>query len=254
MIRTSAVSRRHKFIRQIVLRRWLDASAARHGVTITPAEIAREVEVRRAEAKNNPKYQGVPFEQILKAQGTSLEGMRKSPVLRAQLQERKLSEVLLPEAEMKRRLAEEREAVMRRHGPRRKLAVLLTEVEKGDTEAARQASEQIRGRILREIPFAEAARTYSDDPYTKVAGGDAGWHNRDGSRLPDALLEPAFAAEAGWVSEPIKTEYGYYLIHVVAVEQEPTEAMVMIRMRQTFVNEERQRMLDTAEIQFFDDA
>lgn len=255
LIRTSAVSRRHKFIRQIVLRRWLTAAAEKHGILITPEEMEREVEVRRREAENNPKYQGVPFEQILRAQGTSLEEMRKSPVLLAQLQEQKLAEKLLSEPEMRRRLAEESDAVMSHHGARRRLAVLLTRVEGDDDDAARTTSEQIHERIVREIPFAEAARTYSDDPYSKVAGGDTGWHNREGSRLPQPVIDAAFASDvgAGWVSGPLKTDDGYYLVNLVALESEPSEAMLMIRMRQEFVSRERRKMLEDAQIQFLDD-
>lgn len=254
LIRTSAVSRRHKFIRQIVLRRWLAALAKRHGIQVTAADMEREVEARRREAENDPKYQGVPFEQILRAQGSSLAAMRKSPVLLAQLQEQKLSEVLLSEEKMKQLLSEDRDQVLRRHGARRRLSVLLTRVKGEDEAAAHTASQQIHERIVREIPFAEAARTYSDDPYTKVAGGDTGWHNREGSRIPELLVEAAFAKDVGvgWVSEPLKTEYGYYLVSLVAIEPEPTEAMLMIRMRQAFVNEERLRMLKEARIQFFD--
>jgi parvulin-like peptidyl-prolyl isomerase len=145
---------------------------------------------------------------------------------------------------------------MRRHGARRRVAVLLTRVAGDDVAAARTTSQQIHERVVREIPFAEAARTYSDDPYTKVAGGDTGWHNREGSRLPEPLVEAAFADDVGvgWVSEPIETEAGFYLVNLMAIEEAPGEAMLMVRMRQEFVNDERVRMLEEAKIEFFDDA
>jgi len=253
LVRSSAVDRRHKFIRQIVLRRWLAASANRMGITISRSERAAEVARRREEAENDPKYQGVPFEQILKAQGTSLAAMHDSPVLLAQLQERKLIDRLLPTQEMRRRIDEDPQAVARRHGARRRISVILTMVGEGrDRDAALETSEQIRERITREIPFAEAARTYSDDPYTKVAGGDTGWHNSEGSTLPSALVEACFAEDAGWLSPPIETGSGFYLAQLMAIEPAPTEAMLMIRMRQHFQAEERRRMLAEAQVQFTD--
>lgn len=251
LVRSSARDRRHKFIRQIVLRNWIAASAKREGIVVSPAERAAEVARRAEEAENDPKYQGVPFEQILKAQGTSLAAMHDSPVLQAQLQERKLVDLLLPTHEMRRQIAEEGEAVMRRHGARRRFSVILTRLhDGGDRDAALQASERIRDRVAREIPFAEAARTYSDDPYTKVGGGDAGWHNREGSSLPPAVIEAGFTADVGWLSPPIATEAGYYLAKLVAIEPKPTEAMLMIRMRQRFLTEQRMRMLEEAKLQF----
>ena len=170
-------------------------------------------------------------------------------MLRAQILERRLMLHLLPEDELRRQLTEEREATLQRHGARRRLSVLQLQ-DGGDADATRAEIEQIRERIQREIPFAEAARSYSDDPSSRVSGGDVGWHNRVGSKLPPEVIEAAFAGEVGEVSGPVRTADGFCLVQVAAAEQEPNEALLMARMRQAFETEERLRVLEAAQIEF----
>jgi hypothetical protein len=248
--RTADREEREKFVRQIVLQNCLAARAERLGITVSAAEMAREVELRRAEANANPAYGGMPFEQLLAAQGLTVDELRSSPILRAQVLEQKIAAAALPDAEVERRLDADRDAILRQHGARRRLSVLMlrADAESATEVAARIA--QIRERIVREMPFAEAARTYCDEPQLKVASGDAGWHNREGSPLPDEVIEAAFAASVGDLSEPIRTEDAYWLVRVAAVEPEPGAALLAARMREEFRNQERARMLEAAHIEW----
>ena len=240
---------RQKFIRQIVLRRCIEARAKARGISVSDAEMQQEVAARKAEANSNPQYKGVPFEQLLATQGTSIEELLKSPVLRAQVLERKLLQELLPDEELERELEQDPDAVMRRHGARRRLSLLLVSTVEGEQQA-RARVEQIRERIEREMPFAEAARTYSDDPQGRISGGDAGWHHADGSALPAAVVEAAFANEVGALSQPIETEFGYFLVRVAGVEPEPPTMQILHRMRQAAAADARTRMLEDAKVEF----
>ena len=60
--------------------------------------------------------------------------------------------------------------------------------------------------------FAELARELSDDPATREGGGDLGFFPR--GRMDPAFEAAAFALEAGQLSEPVETSFGFHLIQL----------------------------------------
>ncbi len=73
---------------------------------------------------------------------------------------------------------------------------------------------EIRDRIQSgEVDFAEMARQYSEDA-SASQGGDLGWFGP--GRMVAPFEEAAFGARVNQVVGPIKTQYGYHLIVVVA--------------------------------------
>ena len=76
--------------------------------------------------------------------------------------------------------------------------------------------------------FAELAAEYTDDVRGQKSGGDQGFVTRNETRLARRGLQPvldkAFQMKVGNISEPIKTENGYYLITMTApMERLPFE-------------------------------
>jgi len=61
--------------------------------------------------------------------------------------------------------------------------------------------------------FAAVALAYSDDPGSKLQGGDLGWFARD-QGLVKEFEDAAFSLEPGKLSDPVKTQFGYHLIKV----------------------------------------
>lgn len=61
--------------------------------------------------------------------------------------------------------------------------------------------------------FAGLAQQYSDDPGSAAQGGELGWFAR-GSGLIQEFEDAAFELQAGQVSDPVRTDYGYHLIKV----------------------------------------
>ena len=62
------------------------------------------------------------------------------------------------------------------------------------------------------ITFADAAKKYSEDPGSAVQGGDLGYQSLD-------AYDPGFAADiaalsVGQYSEPVKSSYGWHIIHL----------------------------------------
>ena len=66
--------------------------------------------------------------------------------------------------------------------------------------------------------FAAVALAYSDDPGSKIQGGDLGWFARD-QGLVKEFENAAFSLETGQISDPVKTQFGYHLIQVEEREQ-----------------------------------
>ena len=79
---------------------------------------------------------------------------------------------------------------------------------------ALERAQALRKEIEGGKDFAEVARTRSEDPGTRPAGGDLGWVER-GNWEP-ALANAAFALNAGEVTQPVETKFG---IHLVKVEE-----------------------------------
>ncbi len=91
---------------------------------------------------------------------------------------------------------------------------ILLRVGDGQSEpAARQKLLEIRQEVAAGGDFAKFARTYSQDG-SASQGGDLGWVS-PGETVPE--FERAMNnLQDGQLSEPVRTEYGYHLIQVIA--------------------------------------
>ncbi len=102
-----------------------------------------------------------------------------------------------------------------------------------DAEALAEI-EAIRARILAGESFEDIAAEVSDDATNADQGGDLGWFGR-GTMVPE-FDEVAFSLEAGTLSEPVKTQFGYHLIQVEEndAEREVDEAELDNRRNAAF--------------------
>lgn len=89
-----------------------------------------------------------------------------------------------------------------------------------EEQVALEKIKKIKGRLSKGEDFAKLATDESDDKVTKKKGGDAGPISRDDKRFKrlglEGLITAAFALKKGQVSEPIKTEMGYYVVTVTS--------------------------------------
>jgi peptidyl-prolyl cis-trans isomerase C len=67
--------------------------------------------------------------------------------------------------------------------------------------------------------FAKVAGDLSKDPGSKDDGGDLGFFTKD--RMVAPFAEAAFKLEAGQVSEPVKTQFGWHIIKVEEKRAKP---------------------------------
>ena len=101
------------------------------------------------------------------------------------------------------------------------------------TEAeAREALAQIRGGA----PFAEVARQRSGDG-SAVQGGDLGFFTRE--QMVPEFSQVAFALQAGELSEPVETQFGWHLIKLEERRQSPPPELAEVRdeLRQELARE-----------------
>ncbi|MBW2435118.1 MAG: SurA N-terminal domain-containing protein [Deltaproteobacteria bacterium] len=94
---------------------------------------------------------------------------------------------------------------------------ILIKVDKNATpeqvQEARQRIEAVHKLAIAGEDFAELAAEYSEGP-TKTKGGDLGTFRRQDMVKP--FSDKAFAMQAGEISEPVRTDFGW---HIIKVEQ-----------------------------------
>lgn len=76
------------------------------------------------------------------------------------------------------------------------------------------------------LSFADAASKYSSCP-SKDVGGSLGEFSR-GQMVPE-FEEAAFSMEAGAISEPVKTQFGYHIIKLDEIKPQGTEDFDAVR-------------------------
>ena len=103
----------------------------------------------------------------------------------------------------------------------RRVRHILVADEEGGEEALARA-QALRARILAGEAFEEVAREASDDPGSAGSGGDLGYGGR-GIWVPP-FEEAAFSLEAGDLSEPVRSDFGFHLIRVEDVREGRTRS------------------------------
>ncbi len=256
LLRTATPEERERYTKQIAICRILEARARKAGIAATPEELAAEVEVRRRLTESGQGGK-VTFEQMLASQGTTPEQLRNSPVLRAQLLQKKLVARDNPDTVLRTRLAADRPMLDKRHGARRRLAVILVRASetpnaliKRDFAQARQHALEVRAQIDKGKPFEMAAAVNTEDPATKTRGGECGWHHAIEAGFPAEVLAEAFALAKDQISDPIQTKDGIVLVKVLDIEPEPGEAVLLERMRAVLEDEYREATLAAARLEF----
>ncbi len=82
------------------------------------------------------------------------------------------------------------------------------------TEAEAEALiRDIYGRLKAGEDFAELAAEFSEDPGSALAGGDLGW--TAGDEFVPAFREVMAATDAGELSEPFRSTYGWHVLEVL---------------------------------------
>jgi len=106
------------------------------------------------------------------------------------------------------------------------------------------AAKDLEKQVNQGGDFAKFAQRYSVDPKTKANGGDLGPYRKD--LVVTEVDEVIRQLKPGMVSAPIKTDAGYYLVKITALDPEIIQADLATRerLRQELLNEKRQKRFD----------
>ena len=91
--------------------------------------------------------------------------------------------------------------------------ILLRTSDEMNDEQARTTLMEVKEKIENGESFAELASEYSEDPGSKIKGGDLGWVG-PGDFVP-AFENVADSLSIGQVSEPFKTAFGWHILEVL---------------------------------------
>jgi peptidyl-prolyl cis-trans isomerase D len=101
-------------------------------------------------------------------------------------------------------------------------------IESGSDDAAALArAEKLAADARGGADFAALAAANSDDPGSKGQGGDLGWATRDSFVAPFA--DALFSMTPGEIRGPVKTQFGYHVIQLEAVEAGSQRAFEEVR-------------------------
>jgi peptidyl-prolyl cis-trans isomerase C len=81
-----------------------------------------------------------------------------------------------------------------------------------ETAAALAKAEKLRKDLEGGADFGKLAEQYSDDPETKVNGGDLGYFTQQ--QMVPEFSEPVFKMKPGEISQPIKSPFGFHIVKV----------------------------------------
>lgn len=106
------------------------------------------------------------------------------------------------------------------------------------------AAKDLEKQVNQGGDFAKFAQRYSLDNKTKAKGGDLGPYHKD-LVIPE-VDDVIHTLKPGMVSAPIKTDAGYYLVMITALDKEIIQADLAVRerLRQELLNEKRRKRFD----------
>ena len=93
----------------------------------------------------------------------------------------------------------------------------------------------VRDRLVAGEDFAKVAAEVSTDTSNKAKGGDLGWFGK-GAMVPE-FETAAYSLKVGEISQPVKSQFGYHIIQVLAHEEIPLEASAYDQAKQTAFND-----------------
>jgi peptidyl-prolyl cis-trans isomerase D len=104
---------------------------------------------------------------------------------------------------------------------RRLASHILVEVPAGADAAAQQAAQKEAADLAAQAAqpgadFAALARAHSDDPGSRDNGGDLGWVEK--GMMAGPFEDTLFGMQAGTVSQPVKTDFGWHVLQLREIE------------------------------------
>jgi peptidyl-prolyl cis-trans isomerase D len=134
--------------------------------------------------------------------------------------------IKVSDAQLLERYEKNREAYV--SAERRQARHILLTIDKPEAEAAVKAqADDLYKQLQAGKDFAELAKANSKDAGSASRGGDLGWADR--STYVPAFADALFALQAGQISTPVKTEFGYHIIKLEGIEATKSRSLDEVR-------------------------
>ena len=224
------VAFREKVLAGIIEKRLQLQQAEREKITVEDAEMKAEIDgiQQKLGAKTDAE-----FESMVKAQGLSVEGVKKrlrEQLLVERIKRRKVNlRVSVTEEDIDQYLNANREKLETGLSFEARHILFLPTAGAGEDgwQAARRRSEDVYTRVMGGEDFGELAREFSDDSATAKNGGRLGILKR-GELAPD-IEKAILRLSPGEHSPPFRSEVGYHLFELESKETLAGEQLAQAR-------------------------
>ena len=211
---------RRQVLDQLIDEKLLLAEAKRQNITVSPAEIAKNVDRAVADAKQRLGGEQAFAEQLRRENTTEarLRERYRADLERSMLGERVVQKMFprkpVPQAEAESYyLAHMAEFPRVPAQLRLQVIQIVPSPDSAALKAGRAKIEAIRKRLTGGERFAKVAAETSDDPASAKAGGDLSFFRR--GDMDPALEEAAFSLTPGKLSTPVRTVFGWHLVETI---------------------------------------
>jgi peptidyl-prolyl cis-trans isomerase SurA len=211
---------RRQILDQLIDNKLIIDEAKRQAITVSDAEITRQVDKSVSDVKERLGGE-VAFAAQLKKEGTSEAQLREK--YRAELEKKMLGQKLVSKMVPQKPVAQpEAEKYFSEHKEKfpkvpseLKLSVIQVPVAPDSVAlaTAKAKAVAIRNRIAGGEKFAKVAAEVSDDPGSAKSGGDLGFFAR--GAMEPAIEAAAFALKLNEVSQPVRTPYGWHIVQTL---------------------------------------
>ncbi len=211
---------RRQVLDQLIDEKLLLAEAKRQSITVSPAEVAKQVETALAEAKERLGGEQA-FHQQLQRENTTEARLReryKGDVERQMLEERVVRKMFprkpVPQPEAETYYRENMDKFPKVPAQLKLQVIQITpSPDSVMLKAGKAKAEAIRKRLLAGEKFAKLAAETSDDPGSAKSGGDLSFFRR--GQLDPTLEDAAFTQAPGKPSAPVRTPYGWHIVETI---------------------------------------
>ncbi len=208
---------RRQILEQLIDNKLVVAEARRQGITVTDAEIGKQLDAAIAQKKEELGGEQAYQDQLQKENLTEpkLREKYRSEIER-QMIGRRLLDKLFPQRSVPQ---PEAEAFFKAHPEKfpkvpAQVRVAVIQIPPAPDSAAdargRVAALAARKRIVAGEKFAKVAAEVSEDPSSARSGGDLGFFAQ--GTMEPAIEDAAFHLKLGQVSDPVRTPYGWHLV------------------------------------------
>jgi peptidyl-prolyl cis-trans isomerase C len=201
------------------------AYAEEQGITVTEAEVNKEIEslkdqvAQQAQAQGQDVNREEAFDQALQQVNLTEQQLRQQ--VREQLpiqkvQKRVAGGVGPSQGEVEQFSQQNKVAQFTTPATRCTRHILFNKDQK-------EKAEEVKKQLQEGGDFAALAKQYSQDPGSAERGGDLGCIGK-GETVPN-FEEAAFNAKQGEIVGPVETEFGYHLLEVTDIREESTQPL-----------------------------